>query len=546
MKHLIISQLFLFSIASFSFAPIYASENSIIGKTAPAFTLMDLNGKKVSLSDFKGKVVILDFWATWCPPCVREIPHFIELYKEYKDNGFAMVGISVDQQGINVVKAFNQRFKINYPILMADSQISRAYGNITGIPTTFVIDPAGKIYRMYVGYRSKSVFETDIKKLLPDVKLAGTEIKEYEIIPNKYVVELNQIGITGRPESDNATLYYQKAIELLVKQPEGLEVSTTTWPKEQPVQQQVMLKKWVQDNSGALEQLRIGSNKPYCWFTQKGETLETNPQLTEIRELAFVLDARAKLQAEKGNINSVINDIGTLYRFGVHVSSGPGLTEEKMMGIIIKGLSIRAGFHILDRKLVSTPLLKSLEDKFKQPATNHNKALDIRGDKIDMREKIEADPSHAFYKTYLNSALEYSDTIAAKTPWEIHTDNTNLTSATNPLIEILSPAITRLIKIEYSSRVETQALITTLAILRYKTDKNGYPVSLSELIPAGYLKELPKDPFSNNPLVYKQTREGFTLYSFGDDYDDDGGQHSTWGAGEEGGDQVFWPVEKRP
>jgi peroxiredoxin len=141
------------------------------GKPAPSFTLQDLNGKTVSLSDFKGKVVVLDFWATWCPPCVKEIPHFIELHEQYKDKGFAMVGISLDSEGISVVKSFTRKYRVNYPILMTDGQVDKAYGDITSIPTTFVIDSAGNIRQKYVGYRDKAVFEADIKTLLAEAEL---------------------------------------------------------------------------------------------------------------------------------------------------------------------------------------------------------------------------------------------------------------------------------------------------------------------------------------------------------------------------------------
>jgi len=139
-------------------------------KPAPSFTLQDLKGNQVSLSDFKGKVVILDFWATWCPPCVREIPHFIELYEQYKDQGFAMVGISLDHQGVSVVKSFVQKYRVNYPILMTDGRVDRAYGGITYIPTTFVIDAAGNIRQKYVSYQDKAVFEADIKAFLAEAE----------------------------------------------------------------------------------------------------------------------------------------------------------------------------------------------------------------------------------------------------------------------------------------------------------------------------------------------------------------------------------------
>ncbi len=139
-------------------------------KPAPSFTLQDLKGNQISLSDFQGKVVILDFWATWCPPCVKEIPHFIALYEQYKDRGFAIVGISVDRGGISVVKSFARKYQVNYPILMTDGQVDKAYGGIPSIPTTFVIDSAGNIRRKYVGYREKAVFEADIKALLAEAK----------------------------------------------------------------------------------------------------------------------------------------------------------------------------------------------------------------------------------------------------------------------------------------------------------------------------------------------------------------------------------------
>ena len=140
------------------------------GNPAPAFTLQDLNGKNVSLADFRGKVVVLDFWATWCPPCVKEIPHFIELYEQYKDKGLAIVGISLDREGVSVVEAFVQKYQIKYPIMMTDGKVDEAFGPITSIPTTFLIDPAGNITKKYVGYNSKAVFEADIKKLLAEAK----------------------------------------------------------------------------------------------------------------------------------------------------------------------------------------------------------------------------------------------------------------------------------------------------------------------------------------------------------------------------------------
>ena len=149
----------------------------LAGKPAPAFALRDLDGKEVKFSDFKGKVVILDFWATWCPPCVKEVPHFVELHKEYQDQDFVMVGISTDRAGVGVVKSFVKKHAVNYPILMADGKVQQAYGGIRSIPTTFVIDKSGIIQKQYVGYRDKAIFEADIKALLAGKGLAGQMIR---------------------------------------------------------------------------------------------------------------------------------------------------------------------------------------------------------------------------------------------------------------------------------------------------------------------------------------------------------------------------------
>ncbi|NQT33107.1 MAG: TlpA family protein disulfide reductase [Candidatus Omnitrophica bacterium] len=130
---------------------------------APDFTLKDLEGNPFSLSNVKGKVVILDFWATWCPPCRMEIPHFQALSTEYKDKGLVVIGIALDDGGAAVVGPFAKSNGVTYPILIGNQQVAAAYGGIRGIPTTFIIDRKGRIVEKYVGYRDKEVFESAIK-----------------------------------------------------------------------------------------------------------------------------------------------------------------------------------------------------------------------------------------------------------------------------------------------------------------------------------------------------------------------------------------------
>lgn len=132
--------------------------------TAPAFTLTDLNGKQISLASFRGKVVVLDFWATWCPPCKREIPDFVDLQKEYGSRGVQILGIALDEP--DKVQAFARQNGMNYPVLLGTDEVSMQYGGIEGIPTTFVIDKNGKIVSKFEGFRPREVFEGEIKKLL--------------------------------------------------------------------------------------------------------------------------------------------------------------------------------------------------------------------------------------------------------------------------------------------------------------------------------------------------------------------------------------------
>ncbi len=137
--------------------------NEITG-AAPAFTLYNLHGKPTSLADFRGKVVVLDFWATWCPPCKREIPDFINLQKAYGSKGLQIVGIALDEP--DKVVDFAQQNGMNYPVLLGDDAIAAKYGGIDGIPTTFLIDKQGKIVSRFEGFRPREVFESEIKKLL--------------------------------------------------------------------------------------------------------------------------------------------------------------------------------------------------------------------------------------------------------------------------------------------------------------------------------------------------------------------------------------------
>jgi peroxiredoxin len=161
------SKIIFLLLASAIFFSSDASSQTAASKTAaPDWQLSDVDGKTVKLSDFKGKVVILDFWATWCPPCRAEIPGFIAIQKKYADKGFTMVGVSLDEQGASVVKPFMRQLGMNYPVVIGNQRIVSDYGGITAIPTTFVIDRQGNVVAAYQGFTDQSTFESVIQPLL--------------------------------------------------------------------------------------------------------------------------------------------------------------------------------------------------------------------------------------------------------------------------------------------------------------------------------------------------------------------------------------------
>lgn len=135
---------------------------------APDFTLTDLSGKPLTLSSYRGKVVLLDFWATWCDPCRDEIPRFNVLQDKYANRGLQIIGVSMDDAP-DPVREFQQQFKMNYPVVMGSARIGELYGGILGLPVAFLIGADGRIYSKHLGATDEAVLEKEIVTLLGTV-----------------------------------------------------------------------------------------------------------------------------------------------------------------------------------------------------------------------------------------------------------------------------------------------------------------------------------------------------------------------------------------
>jgi len=142
------------------------SRRSLARETlAPDFSLSQLNGEQLQLSTYRGKVVLLDFWATWCDPCREEIPRFVDLQNKYRSHGLEIIGVSMDD-GPEPVRDFCQRFHVNYPVVMGTAKVGELYGGIFGLPIAFLIRRDGRVFAKHVGATDNSVFESEIINLL--------------------------------------------------------------------------------------------------------------------------------------------------------------------------------------------------------------------------------------------------------------------------------------------------------------------------------------------------------------------------------------------
>lgn len=141
---------------------------------SPDFTLKQMNGETFRLSDHRGEIVVLNFWATWCPPCRKEIPGFITLQKEFEERGVTFVGVSLDKDGFTSVRPYAEKMEINYPLVVDDGRVAQKYGGVRVLPATFLIGPEGKVHYERPGFFPEGRLRTQLQALLKKTASDGS------------------------------------------------------------------------------------------------------------------------------------------------------------------------------------------------------------------------------------------------------------------------------------------------------------------------------------------------------------------------------------
>lgn len=352
----------------------------------------------------------------------------------------------------------------------------------------------------------------------------------------------------------------------------------------------------------ALAMVTQAAEKPYCWFEltcldwpQAGAQTELGARMAGFRRAAQVLRGQALSLADNSDMSQALQSVTTIARMSRHAGRPGIMLGQGLVGPALSGLAQSTAFTLLAEHTIDADRLETFQQNVEmnlagQPplsfAGEYLRLRDIvqryftddgEGDghlivgKIfdEFRRKEELPNELADAAAYLNHLLiawrhpsrketvqhledlfSWLEEFARQTPWQLHQSGTSYADeirqrvAGHYFLEFaqLDSSLGRPIEIHYRARVSAEALVATIALLRYHHDKGRCPENLERLVAEGYMRRVPMDPFSNSTLVYKPTGETFLLYSFGADFDDDGGTPSKWGTGAKGGDQVFWPL----
>ncbi len=426
------------------------------------------------------------------------------------------------------------------------------------------------------------------------------------VITTDYVAEFNRLVRPVADESQNASPLYDKAVQLLKANSDYNDVKELLRKKydEATADEKEKIEKWITTNKGIFDLVIAGSQKPYYWRIYQnhhpdlGMIYVLMPELGEFRTFARFLSWRAQFFAEQGRYEDSFSDLTVCYRLGRHIRQGNKTLIEQLVGIAIEAISVGTIRDILGEHKIDSPALKALQENLERAFANENSVINFAAEKLFMYDETQrcftdsVFGSHLYLPHFIGLSAttgtsgsetgpdfatafrilftqpgkretrqmagrlyNYYDNIAHKTPAQIHSemidDGKEFMKIVkgNLLLWMLAPASGRVVETGYRNKTEVQATVATIALQRYKEDKGQYPDSLNDLIAAGFLKELPIDSYSDKPLIYRKTDTGFTLYSIGRNFKDDGGVMAKDKDGKikrwaDNGDEVFWPAAK--
>ncbi|HUT29628.1 MAG TPA: hypothetical protein VMX13_07545 [Sedimentisphaerales bacterium] len=415
----------------------------------------------------------------------------------------------------------------------------------------------------------------------------------------------SQISRTSKYRPKDPSQKTVQTVDLL----EG--ISDKNWIGNLNEEELSLLKQWIASNTEAVEYFRQAAEKPYCWWHRRAKDniviAALMPELNSIRKLSQLTFWHAQLKAYEGDTEAAVKDILACYRTGTHFK-GPRSLIEQIVGIAVQAIAVKNAFVILHNEQMDDVLLKRFQDELEILSDKDFHTIDYTvesfmgldfiqrcytddGDgsghlipgrireywKVVEQNDTEDDPAE--YAGSLAKSLAASlvganreqmtrefekyysgaQRLAHKTPWQLKKENVDAELGTRKWLDsiyigywplrVLAPAIAKVCELSYRAKTQIEALVATIAAIRYKRAHGDYPENLDRLLEADLLKKLPMDPYSDKPLVYRRTDNGFILYSLGPDFDDDGGgvaeiaaAKPDWFQWPEKGDQVFWPL----
>lgn len=400
----------------------------------------------------------------------------------------------------------------------------------------------------------------------------------------------------GYEPNEDARQEYERAFHAVVAPTEQIFAVRNRYPDSWSDQERASIETWLPSNAEALRLMADGSRKPFYWpeYEPNGVALFTCPHGMEMRHLHVALNFRALARAAQGEYGDATDDIITCYRAACHLLQCKD-AGFNLLGTALYGFASQTTRMILAHENISPKLLANLQLQLEELARRQPIRFDLRAERffpLEMIQRLFTDDGRgggciprcyfgpegfsphgagsAIFEiaeaagsdisqwrtldrcSVTNDVESYYcalEQASAMAPWDYEQNMGNAKSDLEGISErdsfigMLSPSPT-LRYFPAKARADLDSVITILAVLRYKADRQELPENLEQLVVEGYLKDMPRDPFSSGPLIYSRSGVQFTLYSCGLDFDDDGGVPSNWGEGDNGGDQVFWPVSE--